>query len=270
MEPLASIEIGSNSIRMLIAERGDSGSPLRPILRRRVITRLGEDFNRKEIGTIKLGAMDRSLAALKDFVGIAGKCGVSSPIVVATGVVRKAVNRNDFVAMVAQRSGHTVEILSGQEEADLTLRGVLSSLNHRGEPFVIFDCGGGSTEFIRANNGPGESISIELGVVVLTQDYLITDPPTDGEMYRLIRHIEDAFKLGLDPLKERGKGRFSMVGTGGTAVTLAAMIHGIPVPDLNETKINGLVIGRRDIGFLFEKMKGMTRAERLELKGLEI
>ena len=270
MNPLASIEIGSNSIRMLIAEKGDSDSPLRPVLRRRVITRLGEDFNRKEIGTIKPGPMARSLTALKDFFGIARKCGVSSPIVVATGVVRKAGNRNDFITLIAERLGHSVKIVSGQEEADLTLRGVLSSLNDRRELLVIFDCGGGSTEFIWANNGGGESTSIELGVVVLTEDYLITDPPKDGEIYRLIRHIEDTFKIRLDPLKERGKGGFSIVGTGGTTVTLAAMIHGIPVNDFNETKMNGLVIRRKDIGLLFEKMKGMTRAERLDLKGLEI
>ena len=269
MAPLASIEIGSNSIRMLIAEKGNSDTPLKPVLRRRAITRLGEDFNREEIGTIKPGPMVRSLTALKDLFGIASECGVSSPVVIATGVVRKAANRNDFIAMIAERLGHTVRIVSGQEEADLTVRGVLSSLNHRGEPLVIFDLGGGSTEFVWANNRERKAISIELGAVVLTEGYLITDPPKDREIYQLIRHIEDTFKTGLDPLKERGKREFSIIGTGGTIVTLAAMIHGIPVDNLNETKINGLVIKRKDVRLLFEKMKGMTGAERLNLKGLE-
>jgi len=270
MAPLASIEIGSNSIRMLIAEKGNSDTPLKPVLRRRVITRLGEDFNREKIGTIKPGPMLKSIGALKDFFGIASQCGVSSPIVVATGVVRKAGNRNDFIAMIAERLGHTVKIVSGQEEADLTVRGVLSSLNHRGEPLVIFDLGGGSTEFVWANNRERKAISIEFGAVVLTEDYLITDPPKDREIYHLIRHIEDTFRIRLDPLKERGKGTFSIIGTGGTIVTLAAMIYGIAEDDYNETKINGLVIKRKDVGLLFEKMKGMTEAERLNLKGLEI
>jgi exopolyphosphatase/guanosine-5'-triphosphate,3'-diphosphate pyrophosphatase len=269
MAPLASIEIGSNSIRMLIAEKGNSDTPLKPVLRRRAITRLGEDFNREEIGTIKPGPMLRSIGALKDLFGIASECGVSSPIVIATGVVRKAGNRNDFIAMIAERLGHTVKIVSGQEEADLTVRGVLSSLNHRGEPLVIFDLGGGSTEFIWANNRETKSISIELGAVVLTEDYLITDPPKDEEIYHLIKHIEDTFRIRLDPLRERGKGAFSIIGTGGTIVTLAAMIYGIAEDDYNETKINGLVIRRKDVGLLFEKMKRMTRAERLNLKGLE-
>ena len=270
MDPLASIEIGSNSIRMLIAEKGNSDSPLRPVLRRRVITRLGEDFNRKEIGTIKSGAMVRSLAALKDLFGIASQCGVSSPIVVATGVVREAVNRNEFIALIAETLGHTVNIVSGQEEADLTFRGVLSPLNHRGEPLVIFDLGGGSTEFVWVSNGERKSVSIELGAVILTEDYLIADPPKDAEIFHLIRHIEDTFKARLDPLKVRGKGEFSIIGTGGTTVTLAAMIHGIAEDDFNETEISGLKIGRKDVGLLFEKMKGMTGAERLNLKGLEI
>jgi len=270
MDPLASIEIGSNSIRMLIAEIGNASRPLKPVLRKRLITRLGQDFKGKEIGTIKPGAMDRSLAALKDFFAIASQCGVSSPIVVATGVVRKAVNRNEFVAMVAERLGHTVTIVSGHEEAELTLRGVLSSLNHRGGPLVIFDCGGGSTEFVWTYDRERKSISVELGAVTLTEDYLITDPPTDGEIYHLIRYIEDTFKTRLDPLKERAKEEFSMVGTGGTAVTLAAMIHGVAEDDFDETKINGLAIGRKDVGRLFERMKGMTGAERLNLRGLEI
>jgi exopolyphosphatase/guanosine-5'-triphosphate,3'-diphosphate pyrophosphatase len=270
MARVASIEIGSNSIRMLIAEKGESDTPVRPVLRRRVITRLGEDFNKKEIGTIKPGPMARSIAALKDFLGIASQCGVSSPIVVATGVVRKAVNRNDFVTLIAERLGHTIKVVSGKEEADLTFVGVLSSLNHAGEPLVIFDLGGGSTEFIWANNREGKSMSIELGVVILTEDYLITDPPKDGEIDQLIRHIEDTFERGLDSLKQIEKGRFSIVGTGGTTVTLAAMIHGIAEDDFNETKINGLVITRKAVELLFEKMKRMTGTERLNLKGLEI
>ena len=268
-DPIASIEIGSNSIRMLIAEKGKSDSLLRPILRRRVITRLGEDFNRKEIGTIKPGPMVRNIAALKDLFGIASQCGVSSPIVVATGVIRKAVNRNNFITLIAERLGHNVKIISGQEEADLTCRGVLSSLDYRGEPLVIFDLGGGSTEFIWTNNREERSISIELGVVILTEDYLINDPPKDREIYQLINHIEDTFRKRLDSLKETGIGTFSIVGTGGTIVTLASMIHSIGEDVFDETKINGLMIKKKDVGLLFEKMKGMPRAERLNLKGLD-
>jgi exopolyphosphatase/guanosine-5'-triphosphate,3'-diphosphate pyrophosphatase len=270
MDPIASIEIGSNSIRMLIAEKGESGSPLRPVLRRRVITRLGGDYNRKEIGTIKPGAMARSIAVLKDFFAIASQCGVSSPIILATGVVREALNRSSFVTLIAERLGHHVEIISGQQEAELTCKGVFYSLNHRGAPLVIFDIGGGSTEFIWTNNRERKSISIELGVVILTEDYLVTDPPSHNEIYQLIHHIEDSLTIRLNPLKQIAKETFSLVGTGGSTVTLAKIVHGIEEDDFDETKINGLVIRRKDVGLLFEKMKGMSTEKRLNLKGLEM
>ncbi len=270
MNPLASIEIGSNSIRMLIAEKGKSDGPLRPILRRRVITRLGEGFNRKEIGTIKPGPMERSIAVLRDFLGIASQFGVSSPIVMATGVVRKAANRNDLITPIAETLGHSVRIISGQDEAELTCKGVLSWLSHRGGPFVVFDLGGGSTEFICTDNRECKFISVELGVVILTEDYLITDPPEDGEIHKLSNHIDDILRIELGPFKEIEKGSFSIVGTGGTVVCLAAMIHGIAEDDFDEHKMNGLVIRREDVGALFEKMKGMSKEKRRNLKGLEM
>ncbi len=269
MDSIASIEIGSNSIRMLIAERGRPDSPLKPVLRRRVITRLGEDFNSKGIGTIKPEPMARSIAALKDFLGIASHFGVSAPIALATGVVRKAVNRNTFIDLIAERLGHNVTIISGQEEAELTCKGVLSALNQMAKPLVIFDLGGGSTEFIWANSREEKPISIELGVVILTQDFLHTDPPRDDEIYQLVNHIEDTFTIGLDSLKQRGKETFSIVGTGGTVVTLAGMIHGIGEDDFNETRMNGLVVRREDVGLLFGEMKGMSKEKRRNLKGLE-
>ena len=269
MGRIACIEIGSNSIRMLIAEEGRSDSPLKPILRKRVITRLGDDFNRREPGTIKPGPMERSIAVLRDFFGTASRFGVSSPIVMATGVVRKALNGDSFIASIAERFGHNAKVISGQEEAELTCKGVLSWLSHRGGPFVVFDLGGGSTEFIWSNNGR-QSISIELGVVGLTEDYLITDPPKDDEIHRLSNHIEDTFRGKLDPLKERVKEGFSMVGTGGSVVTSAKIIHGLAEDECSDAKINGLVLRGKDLKPLFDKMKGMPREKRLNLKGLEM
>jgi exopolyphosphatase/guanosine-5'-triphosphate,3'-diphosphate pyrophosphatase len=268
MNTVASIEIGTNSIRMLIAKKGTPENTLKPILRKRVITRLGEDFNKKETGIIKSEPMSRSISVLRDFFGIARQFDIPSPIVVATGVVREAHNRNNFIALIDKRLGHNVRIISGEEEAELTLRGVLSSLNHRGEPLVIFDLGGGSTEFIRTNNKEGKSISIKLGAVILTDNYLTADPPRDEEIYKVTKHIEDTFKARLGYIKGLCKGTFSIVGTGGIVINLASMIHGIGETGFNE-KLNGLVIKKKDIELLFTKMKGMSEAERLNLKGLE-
>jgi len=268
MNPLASIEIGTNSIRMLIAEKGISENTLKPILRKRVITRLGKNFNKKEARIIEPEPMSRSISVLRNFFDIARQFDIPSPIVVATGVVRTARNRNNFIALIDKKLGHTVKVITGEEESDLTCRGVLSSLDRRREPLVIFDCGGGSTEFIWTNNKKGETISINLGAVTLTDDYLSSDPPSDEEIYRLVKYIENKFKVKLQYIKELCKGAFSLVGTGGTIISLAAMIHGIRETEFNE-KLNGLVIKRKDIELLFTKMKKIPEAKRLNLTGLE-
>lgn len=267
MDTIASIEIGTNSIRMLIAEKGMENT-LKPILRKRVITRLGKNFNKKEARIIEPEPMSRSFSVLRDFFDIARQFNISSPIVVATGVVREARNQNNFIALIDNKLGHNVKIITGEEESYLTCRGVLSSLDRRREPLVIFDCGGGSTEFIWTNNKKEETISIDLGAVILTDDYLSTDPPSGEEIYRLIKYIENKFKAKLQYIKELCNGVFSLVGTGGTIISLAAMIHGIRETEFNE-KLNGLIIKRKDIEVLFTKMKEIPKAKRLNLTGLE-
>jgi len=268
MNPLASIEIGTNSIRMLIAEKGISENTLKPILRKRVITRLGKNFNKKEARIIEHEPMSRSISVLRDFFDIARQFDIPSPIVVATGVVREARNRNNFIALIDKKLGHTVKVITGEEESYLTCRGVLSSLVRRREPLVIFDCGGGSTEFIWTNNKDEKSKSIKLGAVILTDDYLITDPPKDEEINQIINQIDSIFKVKLEYIKELCKETFSLVGTGGTVITVAAMIHGVQETEFDE-KLNGLIIKRKDIELLFTKMKRMPEEERLNLKSLE-
>jgi len=268
MDTIASIEIGTNSIRMLIAEKGISENTLKPILRKRVITRLGKNFNKKEARIIESEPMFKSISVLGNFFDIAHQFDIPSPIVVATGVVREACNRNNFIALIDKKLGHTVKVITGKEESDLTRKGVLSSLDRRREPVLIFDCGGGSTEFIWTNNKDEKSISINCGAVILTDDYLITDPPKDEEINQIINKIDNIFKVKLEYIKELCKETFSLVGTGGTVISVAAMIHGVQETEFDE-KLNGLIIKRKDIELLFTKMKRMPEEERLNLKGLE-
>jgi len=269
MNPLASIEIGTNSIRMLIAEKGISENTLKPILRKRAITRLGKNFNKKEAQIIEPEPISRSISVLENFFDIARQFGISSPIVVATGVVREARNRNDFISLIEKKLGHNVKVITGEDESYLTRRGVLSSLDFRKETLVIFDCGGGSTEFVWTDNNKSETISINCGAVILTDDYLTNDPPNDKDIIRVFNYIDNKFEVKLQYIKGLCKGAFSLVGTGGTIISLAGMIHGIRETEFNET-LNGLVIKRKNIEALFTKMKGMPRAKRLkDIAGLE-
>jgi exopolyphosphatase/guanosine-5'-triphosphate,3'-diphosphate pyrophosphatase len=265
---LASIEIGTNSIRMLIAEREAGGGPLRPILRKRSLTRLGEGFGTQGTGVLTQEAVARSIEALRDFWDLALQQGVSSPRIVATGVVRRASNRDAFVDLLGQTLGATVVIISGQREADLTWKGAASCLDRGGDAEIIFDLGGGSTEFILNDTVERKTLSLDMGAVTLTGEYLTSDPPTEAAIHSLASYIEHELKRYLEPWTTISRTRPSIVGTGGTVVTLAAMSHGIAAGDLSET-INGLVIHAEALRSLIDTMKGMTATERLKLKGLE-
>ena len=268
MNPGASIEIGTNSIRMLIAEKNVSFNTLRPILRKRAITRLGKNFNKKKARIIEPEPMLESISVLRDFLSIIRQFDIPFPIVVATGIVRDARNQKDFLDLVNKKLGHSVKVITGKEESDLTRRGVLALLDDNGKPVLIFDCGGGSTEFIWTNKKDEKSISIKLGAVILTDDYLITNPPKDEEIHQITNKIDSIFKGKLKYIKELCKETFSLVGTGGTAISVAAMIYGIRETEFDE-KINGLIIKRKDIELLFTKMKGFSVKERIGFRGLE-
>jgi exopolyphosphatase/guanosine-5'-triphosphate,3'-diphosphate pyrophosphatase len=266
--PLASIEIGTNSIRMLIAQIDGTGGALRPMLRKRSLTRLGEGFGMQATDNLTPKAMAKSMEVLKGFLSLALQQGVSSPLVVATGVVRRATNRDIFVDLIARNLKTAVTIISGQREADLTWKGVTSCLKEAGAADAIFDLGGGSTEVILSHAKGRKALSMDMGSVTLTDAYLASDPPTDGEIRCLNGYIEKEFESFLEPWKAALRRRPFIVGTGGTVVTLAAVLHGIEVGEFSDT-INGQVIQVEAIRSLFETMKDMPATDRLKLKGLE-
>ena len=269
MDTIASIEIGSNSIRMLIAEQGAPDTPLIPIFRKRAITRLGEDFNKNHSRTLKPDPMARSIATLKEFLGIANRFGVASPIAVATGVVREATNRDTFIALMTEQLECEVKPLSGQEEARLTEMGVLSSFRPRPQSVGIFDLGGGSTEFILRNEDKTAYVSVPLGVVTSMETYLVNDPPKDREIRRLSKHIQDICDTRLAALRELRSEEFLLLGTGGTVVMLGAIIHRVSANNFSEENLHGLSIGKNTTQSLFENLKDVPAAERLSTIGLE-
>jgi exopolyphosphatase/guanosine-5'-triphosphate,3'-diphosphate pyrophosphatase len=269
MDTIASIEIGSNSIRMLIAEQSTSSTPLIPILRKRAITRLGEDFNRNRSSTLKPGPMARSIAVFKEFLGIANRFGVVSPIAVATGVIREATNRDTFIALTAEQLGCEIAVISGYEEARLTEMGVLSSFTPRPQSVCIFDLGGGSTEFILSDENKTAYASVPLGVVTSMESYLSSDPPKDKETRRLSKHIQDMCDTELAAIRESCNEKFVLLGTGGTVVTLGAIIHGVSEIEFSERNLHGLSISKSTAADLFENLKDVPAVERLSTVGLE-
>lgn len=268
MTNFASIDLGSHTARLLVSQKIGPSGVLRPLVRKRVYTRLAEGFDDQGRKTIKQEAIDRTLNALQDFASITKKFNVDSPFAVSTGVVRKAVNKDRFLNRIYDHTGINVKVISGEEEAHLTKKGVLHSLNIRGGPFMIFDLGGGSTEFIFGGNEATEVKSIPLGAMTLTQRFLNSDPPEESRLKALERFIDEALSDVSPPKKKTGDGCL-VVGTGGTVTTLAAMIYGFDVKDISPDRMNGLNLERERLEDLFSGMRTMTLRERMSLPGLD-
>jgi exopolyphosphatase/guanosine-5'-triphosphate,3'-diphosphate pyrophosphatase len=261
----ASIDIGSHTGRLLIAERIEGLDLFHPILRERAYIRLAEDF---EDGRIGPEAMDRTVRTLEDFVSTARRHHVDTIRAVATGVVREASNKERFLAAIQDKTGIQVRLLSGVEEARLTGKGVSRSLNMGRRPFVIFDLGGGSTEFLFGLDSKAEVRSIPLGAMVLTRKYLKGDPPEEKDLMRLEKHIAETLGNALAATLARGEDQI-VVGTGGTVTTLAAMIQGIETDDIGPDNIHGVFLKLEELGTLFRIISTRSFEERLKLSGLD-
>ena len=264
MEPFASIDVGSNTLRLLIAEPAVT-APIRPIQVARRITRLGENFLPDK--TLQPSAMDRSIAALKEFVELMNLNGVSDYSAGATAVVREASNRGHFLAHVQRQTGLAVRLLSGSEEARLSLLGVASVISNKESSIVMFDIGGGSTEVVWQGEGDSsaiESSSLPLGVVHLTETFLQADPPGYESCLQLRRHVSSVLAK-LSSNKDLHDALW--VGTAGTVTTLASMRY--ELVEYDPERINGTVLERTWLADLCTTLAGMKLSERRELAGLE-
>ncbi len=269
MEHIASLDIGTNTFRLLIAEHNDDSGDFRPLLFKREITRLGEGFSSRHY--LSELAMERGLKTLKGFSEIMRSHKVRRYRAVATSAFRVATNSQDFLSRVNREAGIEVNVISGQEEASLTLRGVTSVLKGYKGRVVIFDIGGGSTEFIIGEvDGPHESLSTDLGVVHLTETFVHTDPPESHELEEMETRIKEKIldlkefflKRWLD-LEERDR---LLVGTAGTITTVGAIHLGLTEydPDL----INNIVLKRSDIEEIFDRLIKIKALDRLSIPGL--
>jgi len=264
MQRLASIDVGSNTLRLLIAEAQVS-VPLRPIHIQRRITRLGENFLPDRI--LQPTAMNRSIAALKEFVELMGRYSVSAYSVGATAVVREASNGSNFLNLVQGETGLGIRLLSGSEEARLSLLGVASVISNKESAMIVFDIGGGSTEFVwqgERDSSAMESSSLPVGVVHLTETFLQKDPPGHKSCVQLREYVARVLtELSFD--KDFHDSLW--VGTAGTVTTLASMWY--ELTEYDPERINGTVLEKTWLADLCARLAEMKLAERRKLTGLE-
>jgi len=261
--PVASIDVGTNTIRLFI---GLLDNGLKPLLIKRVICRLGERFVQRRKLYDK--AVERTVSTLKTFSRYLKEYEVSRWRAVATGVVRDAENRADFLDKVMDETGISLDVIDWKEEARLTLKGVLVSLKETPEERLVFDIGGGSTEYILSSqNEPIWMESLNLGVVYLTERYLSSDPPTKEELCRMEEEIGGELTK-IFPLKGKKLGNSSrLIGTAGTVTTLAAIDQSLR--SYEPEKVRGYVLKKDRINSIYNYLAMLPISERRKIPSLE-
>jgi exopolyphosphatase/guanosine-5'-triphosphate,3'-diphosphate pyrophosphatase len=268
MTRIAAIDLGSLTVRLAVADVTGPGR-FQILGHYREITALGRGLT--ENGRLAAGSMARTLKALEDFAGKAREMGVERLAAAATQAVRQAANRQAFLAEV-ENLGIPGRVLSPKEEARLTLKGVLSALDRRylgTGPLVVFDVGGGSSEFVLLEPGlEPEFAGLPLGVLTSSQEFPVGDPPEAEKVESLRRAIKERLQeffyknLG-DHLQESPL----LVGTAGTMTTLAAMA--LKMADYDPQRVNNLVLYKSQIEELAAAILALPEAARARLPGLE-
>jgi exopolyphosphatase/guanosine-5'-triphosphate,3'-diphosphate pyrophosphatase len=218
MPTFAAIDIGSNSVRLKIS-RLQAGR-LKAIHEDREVTRLGEGvFNG---GLLLPEAMSETVRVLRRFHRATQECGTDSVKVVATSALRDARNSRAFVEWVRSTTGWTVEVISGLEEARLIHLGIVSAGRLGAKSVLLVDLGGGSCELTLSRDGHlRDTISLPLGAVRLTGEFLRHDPPRKSELKRLQRFAAREITRIQDRIKAARVG--AVIATSGTAAALAGV-----------------------------------------------
>src|ERR1700737_5213773 len=222
MPTFAAVDIGSNSVRLKIARL--QGHRLRSIHEDREVTRLGEGVFRS--GFLTPESMAETVKVLRRFHRATQQVATDPVRVVATSALRDARNSQAFLEWVRSATGWKVEIISGLEEARLIHLGLVSSLRVSAATTLMVDLGGGSCELTISGKGHiRDTVSLPLGAVRLTNEFLTHDPPRKAELRRLRGFVEREIGRIADRIP-RSRPRI-VIATSGTAASLAAVCHGL-------------------------------------------
>ena len=260
--PVAAIDCGTNSIRILIADVDASGALIEHAREMRIV-RLGEGVD--STGEFSQAALERTFAACEEYKTLIDAYGVKSVRFVATSASRDVRNRAAFVQGVHQRLGVTPEVITGNEEAELSFLGAVRGLMNLESPVLVVDIGGGSTEFVLGDVSNGvniaASVSTNVGCVRMTERHLVTDPPTSEQIAAVEADVALAFNEAAQVVDfTQAK---SVVGVAGTVTTVSAMALGLTFYE--PEAIHGSILDLDQIESITSTLLSMTRAERAAL-----
>lgn len=265
---IAAIDIGTNSIHMVVVEIEPSLPSFTVIAKEKDTVRLGD----RDLTTGKLTfeAIARSLAALKRCQDLANSLGADRIIAVATSATREAPNGDRFLSQIEAELGIVVNLISGREEARRIYLGVLSGMDFNDRPHIIIDIGGGSTELILADVHEARFLSsTKVGAVRLAKEFVTTDPISDSELKVLRAYIRGMLERPVDEIWQNLQLNEvpRAIGTSGTIETIAE-IHAKEQLGAVPDPLNGYEISYQDIEKIVKKLTKMSYRERLELSGL--
>ncbi|MBN1447454.1 MAG: Ppx/GppA family phosphatase [Bacteroidetes bacterium] len=250
---VGSIDVGTNTILLLIADVDDNGT-LRVVRDEQVVARVGRGVDKT--GTIEWDAFTRSERFLRSYLEALSESKAEVVRATGTSALRDAKNGDDFLDYMYRNLGLEIEILRGEDEALWTYGGAISAFPDRTGRYAVLDIGGGSTELTL---GKGfhilERDSIDIGCVRLTEKYLHHAPPEGEELTQLLRHIDNA----LTAYPDFDTVETTFVGVAGTVTTLAALELGLN--DYDREKVAGFELSREMIQQRFDQFRLLSKEE---------
>jgi exopolyphosphatase/guanosine-5'-triphosphate,3'-diphosphate pyrophosphatase len=263
-EPVAAIDCGTNSTRLLVA--GPDGSTLERLMR---ITRLGEGVDKQRI--LLPEATERTLAVLREYRQVMNRFGVQRVRMTATSAARDAGNREEFFDAAESVVGVRPELLDGNQEGRLSFAGATEELDPADGPFLVVDIGGGSTEFAvgpspESRLEPVGVRSVDIGCVRLTERFLHGDPPRPEELSQALSVVRDYLDDVQRDIPAVSDARI-LVGLAGTVTTVAAVEMGLATYDRD--RIHHFVLTRAAAEDVFRTLATEKRSQRIHNPGLE-
>ncbi|BAS29395.1 DUF501 domain-containing protein [Limnochorda pilosa] len=259
-ERSAVVELGSHSVRALVADRIPEG--LRVVEQHLWVTRLGEGLQEGRLGG---PALERSLEAAQRLADRARRVGAARVLVVGTSAVREATNGQELAGRVRQATGAALQVLSGEDEARHTFRGAMVGLGAAG-PGVVMDLGGGSVELARGSldRGPQELLSLPWGALRLSRRF--DTGTTPARVRELTQWLEGQLPRAMAPWQGAAV-RLPLVVVGGTATSLAAMEQGLRRyrPD----RVHGYGLAVKDLGAWVDRLAALSLEGVRRLPGLQ-
>ena len=268
MRRVGAVDCGTNSIRLLVADVEPSGehggTGLTEVSRELQIVRLGQGID--ATGRIAPEAMARTLAAAEGYAALCRDAGCEAVRFVATSASRDAENAEEFMAGVRSAFapfGVEPEVITGQEEAELSFAGATGALRAEGAPgpYLVVDIGGGSTELVRGTDGVEAATSVDIGCVRMTERHLHDDPPTEDQVWAALSDIVRAVDAAAEQVGLSGVG--TLVGLAGSVTTVTA--HALDLPAYDPAAIHGASLPVDQVVDACTDLLLMSRSRRREL-----